>query len=494
MLALRVLVGVWFTKYLIQYLGVALYGIVPLAISVSSYINMLTPSLSSAVGRFFAIDLNQGELDRANQTFTTAFLLSVSVAAGLLPLLLAVSYLAPVVFDVPAGSETGVRLLFLGVMVGSLFQLIRIPFNAAPFTLHRFDLINAALATDLLVRVGLVVALFSAGLPAVRHVGFGVFAGGLASLGLAILIWYRLTPEVEIRPRHFDRGRLAELANMSGWVLVSRLGGLLFLSTDLIIVNLRLGPEAGGLYGSALQWHIMLRTLAMAVGSVLTPIIIAQYARGDKHQLALTARRAVKLLGLGIALPVSLVAGLAEPLMNVWLGPEFSKLALLVSVLVVHLCVNTAVIPLFAVQTAFNRVRTPGLVTLGLGLLNVGLAWWWAPLGSVGVGVALAGALVLTLKNTLFVPLYAARIQGLPWYTFLINLIPGALATLLATTGAVYLGRNLSIDSWTKLMLIGGVAASLYAPLIYLIALNQEDRTFLRRTLLKRRTAVGTAD
>jgi hypothetical protein len=65
---------------------------------------------------FFAIDLNQGELDRANQTFTTAFLLSVSVAAGLLPLLLAVSYLAPVVFDVPAGSETGVRLLFLGVM------------------------------------------------------------------------------------------------------------------------------------------------------------------------------------------------------------------------------------------------------------------------------------------------------------------------------------------------------------------------------------------
>jgi membrane protein EpsK len=53
MLALRVLVGVWFTKYLIQYLGVALYGIVPLAISVSSYINMLTPSLSSAVGRFF---------------------------------------------------------------------------------------------------------------------------------------------------------------------------------------------------------------------------------------------------------------------------------------------------------------------------------------------------------------------------------------------------------------------------------------------------------
>ncbi len=486
MLGLNMLVGIWFTKYLIQNLGVALYGIIPLALSVTNYMNVVNSSLNSSVGRFLTIDLNQGNLVLANRTFNTALWLSIGVSILLFPIILVVSYFAPNIFNVPPGSDAGIRLLFVGVMTAYLVQIIRTIFNISPFAYHRFDLQNAVLATNLIIRVLVVVVLFSVLLPVIWFVGLGTLMGAVLSLGLAIFIWRRLTPELKISLRDFDRRRMGQLASMSGWVLVTQLGALLFLNIDLVIANIRLGAEAGGRYGSVLQWHIMLRMLATAASTVLAPIIISQYAHGGLDQMATLTRRSVKLLGLGLALPIGLVAGFARPLLNVWLGPDFATLALLMSVLVVHLCVNTAVLPLLNVQTALNRVRIPGMVTLGLGVVNLILAWWWAPMNSVGLGIALAGAVVLTLKNSIFTPLYGAHIQKLPWYTFFLSLLPGVFATILVTGVAYMLGQRLSINSWIMLGLVGGILGVIYALLAYLLGLNKEDRQFLQRFLPRR--------
>ncbi|MCA9948174.1 MAG: oligosaccharide flippase family protein [Anaerolineales bacterium] len=483
MLGLTMLSGIWFTQYLIENLGVALYGIVPLALSVTNYMNVINSSLNSSVGRFLTIDLNHGDHLSANRTFNTALWLSIVVCLLLLPVVLVVSYLAPLFFNVPPGSETAVRFLFVGVMLAYLISIVRSIFNVSPFAHHRFDLQNAVLATNLIIRVGLAVILFTLLMPTLWFIGVGSIAGALISTVLAIVIWRYLTPELKIGLHFFDREQLGKLAGMSGWVLVTQVGALLFLNIDLVVANLRLGAEVTGQYGSVLQWHIMLRMLATTATSVLAPIIIAQYAHNNLNKMASLTRRSVKLLGLGLAFPIGIVAGLSHPLLNIWLGPEFTHLALLLTILVIHLCVNTAVLPLFSVQAALNRVRIPGIVTLVLGILNLILAWWWAPYNSIGIGIALAGALILTLKNTIFTPLYGAYIQDLPWHTFLTSLVPGVLGTLCITAAAFFIGQYFQIDSWIKIGVVGAIVGLIYGGAAFVIALSKEDRQFLTRFL-----------
>ena len=228
--------------------------------------------------------------------------------------------------------------------------------------------------------------------PSLTQVGTGLLIGAGTSLLLAILVMRRLTPQLGISLRHFKRAELTMLFGMSGWVFVNQVGSILFLSIDQIVVNTALGVTIQGFYASALQWSILLRSLARTFSTALAPIMIIQFAAGDSRQLGEMSVLSVKLLGLIMALPVGLVAGLAQPLLRVWLGPDFVGLSTLLILMVLPLSVNLAVLPLYSLQVAYNRVKIPGIVSVILGVVNLILAVWWVHWGSFGLGVAVASA------------------------------------------------------------------------------------------------------
>jgi membrane protein EpsK len=90
-----------------------------------------------------------------------------------------------------------------------------------------------------------------------------------------------------------------------------------------------------------------------------------------------------------------------------------------------------------------------------MGVLNLILAIVLATFFGWGVyGVAIAGAVVLTAKNALFTPIYAAIITGQSWYVFIKSLVPG-LALLAALTGFGYIPNYyLRPMSWATLVLL----------------------------------------
>ena len=98
LLVLNVVLGIWFTSYLIGELGVALFGFITLATSMTIYMGIITTSLNSALGRFLTIDLSKGNHEQANLTFNSAFWASTLIALGLIPMILVVAWFAPVFF------------------------------------------------------------------------------------------------------------------------------------------------------------------------------------------------------------------------------------------------------------------------------------------------------------------------------------------------------------------------------------------------------------
>jgi membrane protein EpsK len=485
---LNIFIGLWYTPYLIHNLGVAAYGLVPLANSLTSYLSLVNLSINGAAGRFLTLDLEKEDFTSANRTFNTVLVGNVGIVTLTLPFVIGLVLVAPQWFDIPPGHERYAQWLFAATLFSYLFTIIQSSFSVSSWARNRFDLRNAVIAIDRITRVGIVVAAFSITQPALWHVGLGFLGASVIGFVGDFFLWRHLTPQLRIQPSRFDRSRVRQMFGMGGWLVVNQVGALLFNNVDLIVANTMLGAEIAGKYGSVLLFSTMLRRLGQTASTVLTPTILTKYAHGDLDAVNRISKQAVKFLGLAMALPIGVLSGLAQPLLVLWLGPYFQDLASLLVMLTAHLVINLAVLPLFGLNIAFNKVRLPGIVTLSLGVFNIGLAIVFVKFGWGALGIAAASAIVLTAKNMIFTPIYAAIIQKLPWWKFMPIMMPGGIAAL-STAGITYgMTRLVNLYSWFVLIAVLGIISLLYVLIVYFLVLDRDDRKLLVALLPSEKT------
>jgi membrane protein EpsK len=481
-------VGVWYVPFLVGHLGPAAYGLIPLASTITSVMALVTLGLNAALGRSLTIALEQENHEQANRIFNTSLWGSLVLCAALLvPAGLGLVFLDSII-RVPPGFESQARWLVAAVIAAFLLNELRIPFVASAYCRNRFDLYNLVTTAEVLTRVGLVVLLFYALSASIQYVGGAILCGTMVSAVGSIWLWRRLTPTLRIGLRDFDWGVLKSLTSTGGWVIVSQLGVILYLGIDLLVANRLFGAELAGKYAAVLALPMLIRTLGATIGIVFQPTATYYYARQDNDGLVTYIRRAVKCVGLMLALPIGLMCGFSEPLLRLWLGPAFGEWGWLLFLMAAHLCVNMAINPLLGLQLTVNRMKVPGMVGLALGVANLGLALLLAGPMQWGLyGIAAAGALTLTLKHALFTPLYDARVLGKPWFTFLRELP----LILLVTAATILFGRAVAsvweIAGWGDLILIGLGLSVLYCASVYGLVLNPPERQMLRSILRKDR-------
>jgi membrane protein EpsK len=483
-LGLSLLVGVWYVPFLVRHLGTAAYGLIPLSTALTSYMALITLALNSAVSRYLTIALEKEDHSQANLIFNTTFWGSLALTAILLvPAALGVIYLDRLI-NIPPGFLTEARWLFAGTAAAFLLNEIKTPFDVSSFSRNRFDLRNLVTISELLTRVGLVVLLFYVLQPRVSYVGFGILCGTAVSTMGAIWLWKVLTPTLRLRAGDFDREILRNLASTGGWVVINQIGAILYLQIDVLVANRLFGPEQSGSYAAMLQLPYLIRLLGTTIAAVFSPTVLFYFARNDLDGLMAFLRRTIKCMGFMLALPIGLMCGFSEPLLRLWLGPRFSEFSPLLFLMAAHLCINVAVLPLLGLQLAANRMKTPAVVTIIMGLANLGLALLLAaPVGWGLYGIAAAGAIMLTAKNVFFTPAYGAHLLGKPWLSFARELgliVALTTGTILLCRGALWFGP---INGWIQLAGVSFVISILYLAAAYRFFLNSEERGMVLRML-----------
>ena len=473
--------NLWLTPYLIHYLGIAVFGMVPLVSSLVSYMAILGTAHHATVSRFLAIELEHGEGVSANKTFNTALFATIGAILALGPLILVISFVFSTLFHVPPGWERDAGWLFAIVGMSFFVTTVSNNFGVSPFIHSRFLWINIVNLVALLARMGLMFALFSLFRARLWYVGAGILTSALISLVAFALLWRKLTPELHVQIKAFDRSRLGALTGMGGWVAVNTVGAMLLGGADLLIVNAFFGAAMTGGYASAAQFSALMQYLVGTVGGVIRPVILIRYAQGDLAGLRDLSSRVIRLLGFALALPVGLLCGFSRPLLTVWLGPSFGYLSVLLVVIVCHLSLNLSVRPLLDVQNAFNKVRWPGIVTLLSGGLDLGLAVALATWGKWGAtGVAVACAVAWTAKNGFYVPIYTARIMKLPWWAFLPSLSASVIGTLFVGIASYGLASVRMPGNWFTLAYSAALVSLVYAAVVWAIGLSRADRQLLK--------------
>jgi membrane protein EpsK len=349
-------------------------------------------------------------------------------------------------------------------------------------------------ATNIIVSATLIFIFFHYYSPSLAFVGLAYVIGATAASVLSIILAKRVCPGLKLSFRSFDYDKLKAMGNMGMWSMVNQMGTLLFLQIDLIVVNTLFGAASAGQYAVILMWATLLRTIANTIAGVLTPVVFTNYAKGNIDALIKVTNSAVRLMGIFLALPIGLICGFAPQILTIWVGEKFAFLAPLLVLMAIHLTINLSVLPLFSVNVAYNKIRVPGVLTLLMGGLNIVLAFS-IPLvfGAGFYGVALAGAVVLTLKNAVFTPWYAARVMGIGGLAFTRSVITGLVPTIIVAAASAVAGFYVNIASMTSLVLAGGILGLVYLVLVWKLGLTAFERELFRSYLPKnlRRSALS---
>lgn len=480
LLVAQALANFWLTPFFIGYLGIAAYGMVPLVNTLIAYIQIFTNALNSAVSRFLSIELEKKDFSTANKTFNTALFGIIGIAVVLLPIVILISVFFSSIFNVPVGWEIDSGWLFAFVAITLFITAIASNFAVSPFIQSQFVFSNLVEFIALSSRVGLLIFLFAFFPARLWFVGGGVLLYGLVILIGFYFLWRKLTPELRVQVTAFDRSRLNKISGMGGWVFVNLLGVTLLNRVDLIVINAFFGAALTGSYGAIAQLTILLGRLVTALTRVVRPIFLTKFAQEDFSGLRTLASQSVKLLGLVLALPVGFLCGYSRPFLRIWLGSSFEHLSPLLIMLVFHLSLNLSVSILLFVQNTYNKVKWPGILTLVSGGLNLVLAILFAKWSQLGmIGVALAGVITWTFKNSVYVPIYTARIMKLPWWSYLTDLIPVALGTLFVGLVSYGITQFHFSDNWLTLLGSGVIISLLYSFMVWTVGLNRSDRKLL---------------
>jgi O-antigen/teichoic acid export membrane protein len=459
-------IGICLVPYLVNHLGRAAYGLIPIAGVMTQYVNLISYSISSAVTRFLTIALQRDDAQEANRIFNTAFFSYLVLSLVQIPIFALIICHAHMIFSIPEELYRDAITLLVCSAMSFLINLICSVFTVPMYANNRLDISRGIDLVRPILRLAGVVTLFISFGPALRYVGYVDLSLTILLCATYVVIARRLAPILKLAFHHFDWSKIRELTGMGGWLLVNNLGALLFLRTDVWVCNRFVGAEAGGDYAAILQWSNLLRLGGTIISGIIAPMITIYYARSEMAYLANLSRLSVRLLTLGLAIPISILCVFSSPILSLWLGPSFASLWPLMAIMLCHLVINIGVSPLFNVKTAMNKVAVPGVVTVSAGFVNLILAIFLVKgLGWGVYGVAVAGAVVLTAKNAFFMPIYGSSILRLPWHTFLTPYLSGsALLTALVVFGFI-VNHWLHPTSWASLslgcLLVGVVGLAL---------------------------------
>ena len=397
--------GVFFIPYLVRQYGSGAYGLIALAGFLTQYVGLISRCVGNSTARFLNIALNQNDWKQANEIFSTALMANLGFILVQLPLFALGIWKLHWLIDFPPEIAQDFRILvtcnvavFFTSMLSGVFLT---PIQAA----NRLDISSMMDAVRLSVRLIFLYTL-------IESFGAKLWLIGVVDVVLVstygIVVFFlrrRLAPGLVFKWKYVTRNWIRPVLNMAGWSMVTSLGSCLFVKTDVWMINRFVNKEMAGIYAALLVWPNFLKQISKQLASVLAPVYLIDYARGDWKRVASISLSAAKILGCFVALVVGFLYVAARPLLCWWLGEGAEVYVSLFRVMTLYLTYTIGTAVLWQIYITLNKVHFTGIVNLATGVLNILVSMILIGLGFGAMGVAVGTVIAMVLASTIAIPL-----------------------------------------------------------------------------------------
>lgn len=446
--------------------------------SITSFMLLITISVNGTLSRFLAVDFEKND-NSTSVTFSTAFFLITGITVVLLPLSFAFTMYADSFLSIPLKVLSDAKWMLLLVFMAFFINAFSAVFNSIAYVKNRTDLSNISVIISRVLTLVVLIIFFSSGFVRIDVYGIAVLISTIIGTAYSIYVFRRLAPEINIAFRYFDLNQLKRIGKLGFWLIISQVGVVLFLQTDILIVNHIKGAEQSGILATLLQWSFLTRILTSIVSGAIGPIILNLYAKKEFEKLKQLTIFSTKIIGLIATSIVCVLIYFSYDLLYIWIGKEYAEYHLVFVIILSHLGFNLSVNAISNLHLAYNKARIPSLVTLLTGLLNIVLSIVLLKYTHLGLyGIAIAGLIALSIKNFLFTPYYSARLMGEPTKTFFKPIFPSVFITLgVLILSYVIPSSYLNIGSNIFLFILYiSIFSIILGLLIYKFVLTSHDR------------------
>lgn len=368
----NVLVGLYYTPFLVRQLGVGAYGVVPLTLIINQYINVLTGSLTGALSRFYTISLQQQKYKDASKILSTISIVFLILTFVLIPVIYYVLNSLDIIFSIPKQLLKSAKWLFCFTILSFFLSLISSGLNITLYAQNRLDLMNFIR----IIRIGskfiFVLILFEAISVDLFYIGLANFIAEAIVLILSFYYFFSYSPRgIEVKFELFDKTVLASVLGMTFWTIIHQLGDVGLYRVDNIIVNRHWGTELSGALGAISEFGVYITLIIGVISSLFGPIILIAYSHHKHDEVSKMTLTNSMVVGALTAIMVGCLIGYGQNLLRFWLGDSFVK----------YTCwfvLKLLPLPFFAaagiyafVNRAWNNVKMPAINTVVLGCVNV---------------------------------------------------------------------------------------------------------------------------
>jgi O-antigen/teichoic acid export membrane protein len=410
-MAVGMTIPFFLTPFVVRSLGATAYGIWILAVSTVSYLGILDLGLRSAIIRFVSKAEAQGNLQEAQSSISAALWFRILISSCVVVLSVALAFLFPHLFKIPAGMERAAQITVLLCALGVAITLVSGVFGAVLAAINRFDVLSSVSMGQALARAcGVILILRSGrGLISLACWEFTVILlSGLVTSGVALKIF----PTARVRVARPDAKTLKSIWAYSFTTFISIVAVQVIINTDNLVVGAMLSVAAVSFYsiGSSLMTYS--GQVVSALSTTFTPLASRLDASGRSEELQKLLLRGTQAT-LGLALPISLTLLLrGKTFISLWMGPQYSEISgTVLQILLISQFLGVANTTASSIMMAIDKHKTVAKWSSIEAALNLGLSLVLVKV--IGIyGVAWGTSAVMVVIHLMFWPRYVHTTLG----------------------------------------------------------------------------------
>lgn len=468
------LLGLFYTPWMIGLIGQSNYGLYTLAISVINLF-LMDMGLGTALTRFLSKCYAEERYDDANRYLRTAFAVYSALALIVAVALIAVYCFIDRLYAGLSASEIEVfKSLYVVV---ALYSVVSLPFMSQQSVLIANECFVAFRAS------GLVQKLFVAALTiACLLAGQGVYAivaatavGNIAFIVVRAVLIRRLT-NARVAIGKPDSQDVKELVSFSGWVAVSELSNRCNWALAPSVLGVFSNTIAISVFGLASQLESYVYSIADAISALLMPKMTRTIQNDDGGKRLTETMVAIGRFQLFVAGAIILGFGVCgQAFISTWLSGPYEGLWLCTMLVISPHLLLLPQSPGSIAIIASGNVRQKSVISVSTMLVGLVGSCLLAPTyGAFGTCASLGFGFVL---SSLFMTVLLKKKLSLGVMRFYSGVYGRWVfpAAILAVTGG-YVMKAVDPRGWGPLALCCAVFALCYVVLMTVMFLDKSER------------------
>lgn len=334
---LTMVVGLYTSRVVLATLGVEDYGVYGVVGGITSMLGFLNASMSGATSRFLTFELGRGDKKRLENTFSSAMIVHMGIAAVVLVLAETVGlWFLCHKLVIPPERMTAAHWVYQLSILSSMLAITQVPYNA---TIIAHENMNVYAYVEILNSVLklLIVYLLTIG----DFDKLILYAVLMLAVSVTVMMTYRIYCVRHYSESHFhwvwDKTYLKPLLSFSGWDLYGNMSVTVRQQGINFLINMFFGVVFNVASSIATTVNGMVTGFAYNLIQAFRPAIIKEYAAGNIKEMEIMIGNAAKYTVLLFGCMLTPLIFELPFVMELWLGnvPEkavdFCRLLLIAS-------------------------------------------------------------------------------------------------------------------------------------------------------------------